>query len=57
MPEVVLAPLQPPEAVQVLALVLDHVSVEEPLYGTDVLLALNVMVGAGGAAATVMVTA
>ena len=38
-----------------MALVLDQVSVDDPLYNTDVKLALNETVGNGGAGATVTV--
>lgn len=53
-PLVALLPVHAPDAVHDVALVLDHVSVEDPLYATDVELALKVDVG--GAAATTRVT-
>ena len=56
LPEVALVPDQPPEAVQLVALVEDQVSVEAPPLTTDVGLALNDTVGfAPVAAATVYV--
>ena len=50
--EVALAPVQPPEAVHEVALVLDHVSVELPPEETEVGFAASVSVGAGGVAWT-----
>lgn len=47
LPEVAWVPVQAPEAVQLVALVLDHVSVDEPLIDTDVGLAVRATVGAG----------
>src|SRR5262245_39184246 len=57
LPEVALVPDQPPEAVQLLALVEDQVSVEAPPLRTDVGFAVNDTVGGGFApvAATVYV--
>ena len=56
-PEVVLPPVQLPDAVQLVAFVLDQVNVVKPPLTTVSGLALNVAVGvAGGAAATVIVT-
>lgn len=46
-PEVAFVPDQAPEAVQDVALVEDQVSVEDPLYDTDVGLAEILTVGAG----------
>ena len=46
-PEVAFVPDQAPEAVQDVALVEDQVSVEDPLYDTDVGLAEKLRVGAG----------
>lgn len=47
LPEVAFAPVQPPEAVHDVALVLAHVSVALPPDRTDVGLAVSVSVGAG----------
>lgn len=47
-PLVPLLPVQPPDAVQLLALVELQVNVVEPPLATDVELALNETVGAGG---------
>ena len=57
LPEVALVPDQPPEAVQLVALVEDQVSVEAPPLTTDVGFAVNDTVGGGVApvAATVYV--
>jgi hypothetical protein len=52
LPEVDLVPLQPPDAVQLVTLVLDHVSVDVPLSATADGLAVNVT---DGAAVTVTV--
>jgi hypothetical protein len=52
-PLVVCVPDQPPEPVQELALVEDHVSVDVPPAATLVGLALRVTVGAGGVTETV----
>jgi hypothetical protein len=51
LPEVFLLPLQPPEAVQEVAFVEDHVSCVLPPLATLVGLALSVTVGAGGGGA------
>ena len=56
LPEVALVPVQPPEAVQDVALVDDHVSIELLPAFTAVGFAASVTVGAGGAPATVTVT-
>jgi hypothetical protein len=50
-----LSPDQPPEAVQEAALVEDQVSVEDPLYATDVGFAVSDTVGSGGNTVTVTV--
>lgn len=55
LPDVALVPVHAPDAVHVVALVLDQLSVVEPLYATESELALSVSVGTG-AAATVIVT-
>jgi len=47
LPLVGFAPLQPPEALQLVALVELHVSVEEPPLVTEAGLAVSVTVGAG----------
>ena len=52
-PEVERAPLQPPEAVQPVALVDDQFSVAEPPLATLVGVAVSVTVGAAGVTATV----
>lgn len=52
-PDVALAPLQAPVAVQLVALVEDHVKVEEPPFATVIGFAVSVSVGTGG---TVTVT-
>ena len=54
-PEVALVPDQAPEAVQLVALVDDHVSVELPPLFTVSGFAVNVTVGAGGGGAAEMV--
>ena len=56
LPEVGLAPDQPPEAIQLVALVDDQVSVEVPPEATVVGLALKETGGAGVAGVTVTVT-
>jgi hypothetical protein len=48
LPEVALAPDQPPEAVQEVALVEDQVSVEDAPFATDVGFAASDTVGTGG---------
>jgi hypothetical protein len=48
LPEVALAPDQPPEAVQEVALVEDQVSVEDPPLATDAGFAASDTVGTGG---------
>jgi hypothetical protein len=48
LPEVGLAPDQAPEAVQEVASVEDQVSIEDPLYATDVGFAVSDTVGTGG---------
>ena len=48
LPEVGLVPDQAPEAAQELASVEDQVSVEDPLYATDVGFATSDTVGTGG---------
>lgn len=53
MPEVNFAPPHPPDAVQAVAFVLDHVKVLDPLYAMLAVLALNVTVGMGAATLTV----
>ena len=52
-PEVALAPDQPPEAVQEVALVEDQVSVEDPPLATDAGFAASDTVGTGGDTVTV----
>ena len=54
-PEVALAPDQPPEAVQEVALVEDQVSVEDPPLATDAGFAASDTVGGSGVPATVTV--
>lgn len=56
-PDVARVPLQLPEAVQLLALVLDQVSVDDSPSSIDVGAAVNVTVGAGGLTVTVVVAA
>ncbi len=51
-PEVALAPLQPPDAAQEAAFVVDHVSVEVPPCATWAGFAESVTVGGGGTALT-----
>ena len=53
LPLVALAPLQPPDAVQLVALVELHVSVEDPPLLTVIGFAVNVTVGAGALTVTV----
>ncbi len=55
LPEVPFAPLQPPVAVQLLALVVDQLSVDAPPLATDAGVAVSVTVGSG-AGLTVIVT-
>ena len=55
LPEGALVPDQPPTAVQELAFVEDQVSVEDPLYATDVGFAVSDTVGTGGNTVTVTV--
>jgi len=52
-PDVALVPLQPPDAVQADALVVDHVKVDVPPWATCAGLAASETVGAGGVALTV----
>ena len=53
LPEVALAPDQPPEAVQEVALVEDQVSVEDPPLATDAGFAASDTVSTGGDTVTV----
>ncbi|HSC07769.1 MAG TPA: hypothetical protein VLD59_13160 [Steroidobacteraceae bacterium] len=48
LPDVALVPVQPPDAVHDVVLVLDQVSVELPPDDTEVGFAVSVSVGAGG---------
>lgn len=52
LPDVVLVPLQPSEAVQLVALVLLQVSVDDPLIATELGLAARVTVGIAAITAT-----
>lgn len=52
LPETVLLPDQPPDAVQAVAFVDDHVNVEVPFTPTTVGVAVSVTVGGTGAAVT-----
>ena len=55
LPEVARDPVQPPEAVQEVAFVVDQVSVVLPPVAMEVGFAVNVSVGTGGAPCTVTV--
>jgi hypothetical protein len=58
LPEVASAPLQPPDAVQEVALVDDQTKVVLPLYATELAVGVKVTVGAtGGLPVTATVTA